>query len=226
MLVHDFAYGDLVFDGRKPESILATPGAREVASSSSRCRRASGWRAGGSASSSATREVVARVEELQDHLRAGIFMPVQHAAIAALRYAQEDVLARRDLYEARRDRVLGALAGTRLDALRCEGSYYVWIRLPEGVTATSLLVDHRVALAPGEGFGMVGRGWARLSLSVPDDRLDDRRRAAPGGVRLRTTAGRRSAPQSSLSDEARSSSGGPAAAGRGSRGGTRRPPRA
>jgi aminotransferase len=171
VLVHDFAYGDLVFDRRKPESVLATPGAREVAVelfTMSKSFGMAGWRLGFVVGNA---EVVSRLEELQDHLRAGIFMPVQHAGIAALRYAQEDVLARRALYEARRDRVLAALAGTRLEAPRCEGSYYVWIRLPEGVTATSLLVEHRVALAPGEGFGMVGRGWARLSVSVPDDRL-------------------------------------------------------
>ena len=128
-----------------------------------------GWRLGFVVGNA---EVVARLEELQDHLRAGIFMPVQHAAITALRFAQEDVLARRDLYEARRDRVLAALAGTRLEPPHCEGSYYVWLRLPEGVTPHSLLAEHRVALAPGEGFGLGGRGWARLSLSVPDDRLD------------------------------------------------------
>jgi aminotransferase len=128
-----------------------------------------GWRLGFVVGNA---EVVARLEELQDHLRAGIFMPIQHAAITALRFAQEDVLARRDLYEARRNRVLAALAGTRVAEPRCEGSYYVWLQLPDGVSAQSLLVEHRIALAPGEGFGMAGRGWARLSLSVPDDRLD------------------------------------------------------
>jgi aminotransferase len=172
VLVHDFAYGDLVFDGRRPQSLLATPGARDVAVelfTMSKSYGMAGWRLGfvlGNA------EVVARLEELQDHLRAGIFMPIQHAAITALRYGQEDVLARRDLYEGRRNRVLAALAGTRVATPRCEGSYYVWLELPDGVSAQSLLVDHRVALAPGEGFGANGRGWARLSVSVSDDLLD------------------------------------------------------
>jgi aminotransferase len=172
VLVHDFAYGDLVFDGRKPESVLATPGARDVAVelfTMSKSYGMAGWRLGFVVGNA---EVVARLEELQDHLRAGIFMPIQHAAITALRFAQEDVLARRDLYEARRNRVLAALAGTRVAEPRCEGSYYVWLQLPDGVSAQSLLVEHRIALAPGEGFGMAGRGWARLSLSVPDERLD------------------------------------------------------
>jgi L-glutamine---4-(methylsulfanyl)-2-oxobutanoate aminotransferase len=172
ILVHDFAYGDLVFDGRRPQSLLATPGARDVAVelfTMSKSYGMAGWRLGfvlGNA------EVVARLEELQDHLRAGIFMPIQHAAITALRYAQEDVQARRALYEARRDRVLAALADTRIAPPRCEGSYYVWLELPHGVSAQSLLVEHRIALAPGEGFGANGRGWARLSVSVADDLLD------------------------------------------------------
>jgi aminotransferase len=181
VLVHDFAYGDLVFDGRKPRSVLAVPGALEVAVelySMSKSFGMAGWRLGFVVGNA---EVVARLEELQDHLRAGIFMPVQHAGITALRMAQEDVLARRALYEGRRDRVLASLAGTRVEPPRCEGSFYVWLHLPADVTVQSLLVDHRVALAPGEGFGANGRGWARLSLAVPDDRLDaglERLRAA------------------------------------------------
>ena len=54
----------------------------------------------------------------------------------------------------------------------CEGSFYVWLRLPDGLTADRLLVEHRVAVAPGEGFGPSGAGWARLSLAVADDVLD------------------------------------------------------
>jgi aspartate/methionine/tyrosine aminotransferase len=99
-------------------------------------------------------------------------MPVQHAAITALRYAQEDVFARVARYEVRRDKVLAALADTRIERPRCEGSFYIWLKLPEGVSTHSLLVDHRVALAPGEGFGAGGRGCARLSLAVSDEQLE------------------------------------------------------
>ena len=53
-----------------------------------------------------------------------------------------------------------------------EGTFYVWLRLPEGLTAERLLVEHRVALAPGEGFGPSGAGWARISLAVTDETLD------------------------------------------------------
>jgi aspartate/methionine/tyrosine aminotransferase len=53
----------------------------------------------------------------------------------------------------------------------CQGSFYVWLRLPEGLTADRILAEQRVAIAPGEGFGPSGAGWARLSLAVADDVL-------------------------------------------------------
>jgi len=54
----------------------------------------------------------------------------------------------------------------------CEGTFFVWLRLPEGLTAESLLLEHRVAVAPGEGFGPSGAGWARLSLAVSDETIE------------------------------------------------------
>src|SRR5579864_800515 len=110
-LMHDFAYGDLVFDGRRPASFLATDGARDVGIelfSMSKSYGMAGWRLGFALGNA---ELVARLENLQNHLFAGVFMPVQEAGIAALTGPQESVEARRALYEARRDRALRALAG-------------------------------------------------------------------------------------------------------------------
>src|SRR5439155_7344177 len=164
-LLHDFAYGDLVFDGRRPESFLAQEGTREVGVelfSMSKSYGMAGWRLGfvlGNA------EIVRRVELLQDHVRAGIFMPLQHAAIAALSGPQDSVEERRATYERRRDRAVDAL---RTLEPRGEGTFFVWFRLPEGTTAERLLTEARVAVAPGEGFGERGAGRARLSLAVSD----------------------------------------------------------
>jgi L-glutamine---4-(methylsulfanyl)-2-oxobutanoate aminotransferase len=169
-VMHDFAYGDLVFDGRRPASFLAQEGAREVGIelySMSKSYGMAGWRLGFAVGNA---ELVARLEELQSHVFAGVFRPVQEAGVAALTGPQESVEARRALYEARRDRVLAALAG---NGARSEGTFFVWLRLPDGVTAESLLAEHRVAVAPGEGFGEQGRGWARLSLAVADATLDE-----------------------------------------------------
>jgi aminotransferase len=165
-IVHDFAYGDLVFDGREPRSFLATPGAKEVGVemfSMSKSYGMAGWRIGfvlGNA------EIVERMNLFNDHCRVGIFGPLQEAAIAALTGPQHSVAERTAVYERRRDRVLEVV-----DAV-CEGTFYVWLELPEGLTADRLLVEHRVALAPGEGFGPSGAGWVRLSLAVNDETLE------------------------------------------------------
>jgi L-glutamine---4-(methylsulfanyl)-2-oxobutanoate aminotransferase len=167
-IVHDAAYVDLVFDGRAPESFLATPGAKEVGVemwTMSKSFGMAGWRIGfvlGNA------EIVERINLLGDHSRVGIFRPLQEAAVAALTGPQDTVHERRATYERRRDRLAAALPEPPV----CEGTFYVWLRLPGGLTAERLLVERRVAVAPGEGFGANGAGWVRLSLAVTDDTLE------------------------------------------------------
>jgi L-glutamine---4-(methylsulfanyl)-2-oxobutanoate aminotransferase len=171
-IVHDFAYGDLVFDGRPPESFLAADGARDAGVemfSMSKSYGMAGWRLGFVVGNS---EIVERVNLLQDHARAGIFLPIQEAGIAALTGPQDSVAERRDRYEGRRDRVVEALAATPVRETVCTGTFYVWIELPATITVEQLLVEHRIAVAPGEGFGATGEGWARLSLAVTDEQLD------------------------------------------------------
>jgi aminotransferase len=168
-VMHDFAYGDLVFDGREPRSFLAADGARDVGIelfSMSKSYGMAGWRLGFALGNA---ELVRRIENLQDHAFAGIFRPVQEAGIAALTGPQGSVEERRATYERRRDRALAALAGVEA---RSEGTFFVWFRLPDGVTVERILAEHRVALAPGEGFGARGAGWARLSLAVTDETLE------------------------------------------------------
>jgi aminotransferase len=165
-VVHDFAYGDLVFDGRTPQSFLATPGAKAVGVemfSMSKSYGMAGWRLGFVVGNA---EIVERINLLNDHCRVGIFRPIQEAGIAALTGPQDSVAERRETYQRRRDRVLELV-----DAV-CEGTFYVWFRLPEGLTADRLLTEYRLALAPGEGFGPSGAGWARISLAVPDETLE------------------------------------------------------
>jgi aminotransferase len=166
-VIHDFAYGDIVFDGRTPSSFLAEPGAREVGVemfSMSKTYGMAGWRLGFVVGNA---EIVSRLDLLADHVRVGIFAPVQHAGIAALTGPQESVAERVETYRRRRDRMREVLPH-----LECEGSFYLWWELPEGLTPELLLAEQRVAVAPGEGFGSRGAGWARLSLAVTDEVLE------------------------------------------------------
>ncbi len=166
LVVHDFAYGDIVFDGRRPQSFLAEPGAKEVGVemfSMSKTYGMAGWRLGFVVGNA---EIVSRLDLLADHVRVGIFSPVQHAGIAALTGPQDSVAERVATYQRRRDRVREVLPH-----VTAEGSFYLWWELPDGLTPERLL-EHRVAVAPGEGFGPRGAGWARLSLAVTDDVLE------------------------------------------------------
>ena len=166
-IVHDAAYNDLVFDGRVPESFLAVPGAKESGVelwSMSKSYGMAGWRIGFVVGNA---EIVERLNLLGDHARVGMFAALQHGAIAALEGPQASVEERRATYERRRDRLAAALPEPPVS----EGTFYVWLRLPKGLTPERLLVEHRVVLAPGEGFGPSGAGWARLSLAVSDETL-------------------------------------------------------
>jgi aminotransferase len=172
-LLNDFAYGFLAFDGRRGRSLLAVPGAREVGVelwSASKVYGMAGWRIGFLVGNS---EVVGRVRTLVDHTTAGVFGPVQEGLRAALSSDQRDVAERVATYASRRDRVVSALraAGTQIAAP--EGSFFAWWRPPAGLTAERLLAEHRISVAPGEGFGARGTGWLRLSLSLPDAELDE-----------------------------------------------------
>jgi aminotransferase len=177
-ILHDFAYGDLVFDGRRPQSYLATEGARDAGIelfSMSKSYGMAGWRLGFVVGNE---ELVRRIVLLQDHAFAGIFRPIQEAGIAALTGPQASVEERRATYERRRDHAIETL---RSVTAQSDGTFFVWVELPDGMTAERLLVERRVAVAPGEGFGSRGAGWARLSLAVSDETLElglERLRAA------------------------------------------------
>ena len=167
-VVHDAAYIDLVFDGREAQSFLATPGAKDVGVelwSMSKTYGMAGWRIGFVVGNA---EIVERINLLNDHTRVGIFAPLQQATIAALEGPQDSVAARVAAYERRRELLASALPEPPLS----EGTFFVWVRLPEGLTAERLLAEERVAVAPGEGFGPSGAGWARLSLAVSDETIE------------------------------------------------------
>ena len=167
-VVHDAAYIDLVFDGRRPQSFLATAGAKDVGVelwSMSKTYGMAGWRIGFVVGNA---ELIERINLFNDHTRVGIFSPLQSATIAALEGPQDSVAHRVADYQRRREVLAAALPEPPVS----EGTFFVWLRLPEGLSADRLLVEERVAVAPGEGFGPSGAGWARLSLAVDDHTIE------------------------------------------------------
>ncbi len=180
-LMHDLAYGFLSFESRA-RSILEVDGARDVAIelwSPSKIYGMAGWRVGFAVGNA---ELVERVNLLLDHTAVGVWSGLQRGLIAALRSDQSDVRERASVYRARRDRLIGALRDAGADIAVPEGTFYAWWKLPAGLTPERLIAEARVGVAPGEGFGARGAGWARLSLAVSDPELDE------GAARLAAAA--------------------------------------
>src|SRR5262249_11684038 len=151
-----------------PQSFLAAAGAKDIGVemwSMSKTYGMAGWRIGFVVGNA---EIVERINLFNDHSRVGIFEPLQAAAIAALEGPQDSVDERVAAY----DRGRALAAGARPEPIVGEGPFFVWLGLPAGLTAETLLMEHRVAVAPGEGFGPSGAGWARLSLAVSDETIE------------------------------------------------------
>ena len=172
-LLHDLAYDRLTFDGHRARSVLEEDEVRDVAVelwSPSKVYGLAGWRIGALVGNA---EVVARVQQLIDHTTAGVWAAVQRGLEAALDGDQSGVEERRAAYERRRDVLVGALRMAGGDVVVPEGTFYAWWRPPASLSAERLLADHRIGVAPGEGFGARGAGWVRLSLAVPDADVEE-----------------------------------------------------
>ncbi|HEV7751723.1 MAG TPA: aminotransferase class I/II-fold pyridoxal phosphate-dependent enzyme [Baekduia sp.] len=185
-VLNDLAYGFLAFDGRRARSILEVDGARDVALelwSPSKIYGMAGWRIGFAVGAPA---LVARIQKLVDHTTAGVFTALQRGLAAALRSDQADVAERREVYRRRRDALVGTLAAAGADLAPAAGSFFVWWRLPPALTPQRLIDEARVGVAPGEGFGARGAGWARLSLATPDADLLEAADRLAGALRTST----------------------------------------
>jgi alanine-synthesizing transaminase len=171
MVVHDFAYADLGFDGYKPPSILQVEGAKEVAVeifSMSKSYNMAGWRIGFCLGNPRMIAALARIKSYLDY---GVFQPLQIAAIIALRECEEDTKKICATYQKRRDALVEGLhrAGWPVEPPR--GTMFLWAPVPEPYRAAgslefskALLEKALVAVSPGIGFGPLGEGFVRFSL--------------------------------------------------------------
>ena len=176
LLVHDNAYSDIIFDGVKGGSIFNIPGAREVAVeffSLSKSFNVTGARISFLVGRP---DVVAACKKLRTQIDFGMFLPIQHAAIAALTGPLDMVQRQCADYQARRDALCGGLRSIGWDVPDSHGSMFVWAPLPEGRTDSMAfcmeLIDKAgVICTPGASFGPSGEGYVRFALTLPVERI-------------------------------------------------------
>jgi LL-diaminopimelate aminotransferase len=175
LLAHDAAYSELTYGGYVAPSALQVPGAKDVAvefGSVSKTHNMTGWRVGWVVGNPAA---IGALATLKTNWDSGIWNAVQRAAIAALTGPQDHLEEMRETYARRRDLVVGTLNELGWDLEPPKGSIYVWLPTRDGMSSAAfaeLLVERaRVVVSPGSGYGAGGEGYARISLTVPDDRL-------------------------------------------------------
>ncbi len=178
LLVHDFAYADLGFDGYDPPSILQVPGAADVAVELYTLTKSfsmPGWRVGFLVGNA---EVVAALARLKTYLDYGTFQPIQIASIVAMNEAPDYPRAVNELYRRRRDALVDGLGRVGWAIEKPRGTMFVWAPIPEpydeyqSLEFSKLLVeDAKVAVSPGVGFGPGGEGYVRFALVENEHRI-------------------------------------------------------
>ena len=184
MIVHDFAYADLCFDGYRAPSILQVPGAKDVAVeifSMSKSYNMAGWRVGFCLGN---KKMIAALARIKSYLDYGVFQPIQIASIIALRECEEDTRKICEVYRKRRDVLVEGLNRAGWPVEPPKGSMFLWAKIPERFQhltslefSTLLLEKALVAVSPGIGFGPLGEGHVRFALIENNHRTRQATRA-------------------------------------------------
>ncbi len=177
VLVHDFAYADIGFDGYDPPSILQVPGAKDVAVELYTLTKSfsmAGWRVGFMVGNA---EIIQALVKLKSYLDYGTFQPIQIAAIVAMNEAPEYPKEIREHYEGRRNALCDGLNRIGWHVVPPKGTMFVWAPIPEpyremgSLEFSKLLVrEAEVATSPGVGFGPGGDGHVRFALIENEQR--------------------------------------------------------
>jgi alanine-synthesizing transaminase len=193
MIIHDFAYADLGFDGYRPPSILQVEGASDVAVeifSMSKSFNMAGWRVGYCLGN---RRMIAALARIKSYLDYGVFQPIQIASIIALRECEEDTRKICAIYQKRRDVLVAGLHRAGWPVEKSRGTMFLWAPVPERFRALGslefaklLLEKAQVAVSPGIGFGPMGEGHVRFAFVENEHRIKQATRSI--GQFLKTTA--------------------------------------
>lgn len=179
LVMHDFAYGDVGFDGFQPPSFLQAKGAIDVGcefSTMSKGYNMAGWRVGFAVGN---RHMIRALKTIKGYYDYGLFQAVQIAAIIALRHGEEARIAQVAEYQKRRDVLVDSLKRSGWNVEKPRAGMFCWAEMPEPWKsrmgsidfAMKLLDEADVVVSPGRGFGEMGEGWLRLALVENEQRL-------------------------------------------------------
>lgn len=176
LVVHDNAYSELVLDGEPGHSFLEVPGARKIGvefNSLSKSHNLTGLRISFALGNS---DVIERLRGLKSHLDYGMFLPIQKAAISALRGPQDVVYENRLAYKKRRDALLGGFRDNGWQAADSPATMFCWCKIPEHWSSDvdfcmTLIQKTGVICVPGSSFGSLGVGYVRFALVQPEIEL-------------------------------------------------------
>jgi len=176
-ICHDGPYSEVAYDEYVPVSFLQVKGAMDVGiefHSLSKSYNMTGWRIGMAAGNPRIIDALMRVKS---NLDSGASQAIQRMAIAALEGPQDCIAEHNAIYQRRRDKVVDALRKLGLQVTPPKASLYVWAKVPPDMTsagfAERLLDGAAVIVTPGNGYGLHGEGYVRLSLTLADDRVDE-----------------------------------------------------
>lgn len=175
IVCHDAAYSEIYYDGKRPASFMEVDGAKDVGvefHSLSKTYNMTGWRLGFVVGN---KEIVAGLGKVKSNLDSGVFEAVQAAGMTALGLDDAVTDAIRKTYQERRDTLIPGLKSLGLDVDAPAAAFYVWVTVPKGYTSASftahLLEKAGIVTTPGNGFGLPGEGYIRMTVCTSKERL-------------------------------------------------------
>lgn len=177
LVCHDNAYSEVNYDGYSSPSFLQVPGAKEVGiefNSLSKPFNMTGWRLGCALGNA---EAIAVLARYKSNVDSGAFQAVQEAGIVALEQGDEAIRKMQSIYSRRRDVIVKAFNDLGWDLKAPKATFYIWAPVPKGYTSASfaeyVLDKAGVVITPGSGYGPSGEGYFRISLTIPEERVEE-----------------------------------------------------
>ncbi|MDA9754219.1 aminotransferase class I/II-fold pyridoxal phosphate-dependent enzyme [bacterium] len=178
VVIHDFAYADICFDGYKAPSFLQAPGAKEIGVESfsmSKSYNMAGWRVG---FMTGNKEIISALKRVKSYLDYGIFQPIQISAITALNETRDCVEQAAETYRIRRNRLIDSFSKSGWNIKKPDATMFVWAEIPDKYKhlgslefSKKLITDCNVAVSPGVGFGKNGDNFVRFALIENEQRI-------------------------------------------------------